>query len=216
MKWAALFASLSWISLTSAAAIIVPRVEIRQAANDTENQLSGACRPVTFIFARGTGESGNVGTDVGAPLIADLRAALGTANIAAQGVDYAADVLGYLEGGDPAGSKTMASLINQAASQCPSTQIAIGGYSQGAQLVHNAASMLSATVTARIAAVVLFGDPDRVGRSTLPPVGTVPAANVDSFCHNEDIICTGSGGATQHLNYNLDAPAASSFIVARV
>ncbi|KAJ6479015.1 cutinase-domain-containing protein [Mycena sanguinolenta] len=233
MKWTALFASLSWISLTSAAAIAVPRVEIRQAANDTENQLSGACRPVTFIFARGTGESGNVGTDVGAPLIADLRAALGTANIAAQGVDYAADVLGYLEGGDPAGSKTMASLINQAASQCPSTQIAIGGYSQGAQLVHNAASMLSATVTARIAAgtlypaylltnlptkclVVLFGDPDRVGRSTLPPVGTVPAANVDSFCHSGDIICTGSGGATQHLNYDLDAPAASSFIVARV
>jgi hypothetical protein len=49
---------------------------------------------VQFIFARGTGESGNVGTDVGAPLIANLRAALGTANIAAQGVDYAADVLG--------------------------------------------------------------------------------------------------------------------------
>ncbi|KAJ7927850.1 cutinase-domain-containing protein [Mycena leptocephala] len=206
MKWTALFASLSWVSLTSAVAVSMPSVEIRQTANDTENQLSGV-----HLCPR-TGESGNVGTDVGAPLIANLRAALGTANIAAQGVDYAADVLG----GDPAGSKTMASLINQAASQCPSTQIAIGGYSQGAQLVHNAASMLSAATTARIAAVVLFGDPDRVGRSTLPPVGTVPAAKVDSDCHNDDIICTGSGGATQHLNYNLDTPAASSFIVARV
>ncbi|KAJ6525141.1 cutinase [Mycena capillaripes] len=169
-----------------------------------------------FIFARGTNEDGNVGTDVGAPLIADLRAALGANNIAAQGVDYAADVLGYLEGGDPAGSTTMASLINQAATQCPSTQIAIGGYSQGAQLVHNAASTLSAAVTARIAAVVLFGDPDRVGHPTPPPVGTIPAAKVDSFCHTGDIICTGLGGASEHLNYNLDAPAASSFIIARV
>ncbi|KAJ6521230.1 cutinase [Mycena capillaripes] len=169
-----------------------------------------------FIFARGTNEDGNVGSDVGAPLIADLRAALGANNIAAQGVDYAADVLGYLEGGDPAGSTTMASLINQAATQCPSTQIAIGGYSQGAQLVHNAASTLSAAVTARIAAVVLFGDPDRVGHPTPPPVGTIPAAKVDSFCHTGDIICTGLGGASQHLNYNLDAPAASSFIIAHV
>ncbi|KAJ6471636.1 cutinase, partial [Mycena vitilis] len=166
------------------------------------------------IFARGTNEDGNVGADVGAPLIADLRASLGTDGIAAQGVNYSASVLGYLEGGDPAGSTTMLNLINTAASKCPSTDIVIGGYSQGAQLVHNAAAKLTAAVTARISAVVLFGDPDRVGRSTLPPVGTVPAAKVDSFCHTGDIICTGSGGAAQHLNYDEDAPTASAFIVA--
>ncbi|KAJ7351310.1 cutinase, partial [Mycena albidolilacea] len=168
------------------------------------------------IFARGTNEDGNVGARVGPPVIADLRAALGTTGIAAQGVDYDASVLGYLEGGDPTGSTTMTTLINTAASKCPSTKIVIGGYSQGAQLVHNAASKLTAAVTARIAAVVVFGDPDRVGRSTLPPVGTIPAAKVDSFCHTGDIICTGSGGAAEHLNYDEDAPSASAFIVARV
>jgi cutinase len=46
----------------------------------------------------------------------------------------------------------MTTLINTAASKCPSTKIVIGGYSQGAQLVHNAASKLTAAVTARIAA----------------------------------------------------------------
>ncbi|KAJ7292059.1 cutinase, partial [Mycena rebaudengoi] len=168
------------------------------------------------IFARGTSESGNVGSRIGPPLIADLRAALGTAGIAAQGVNYSASVLGYLEGGDPAGSTTMVNLINTAASKCSSTKIVISGYSQGAQLVHNAAERLTAAVTARIAAVVVFGDPDRVGRSTLPPVGTVPASKVSSFCHTGDIICTGSGGAEQHLNYDQDAPAASAFIVAHV
>ncbi|KAJ6629664.1 cutinase-domain-containing protein [Mycena sp. CBHHK59/15] len=230
MKSTAVFTSLLWISLASAAAIAVPKStpiapEIvafpvsqltARATNDTENELSGACKPVTFIFARGTNEDGNVGAIIGPPLIADLRAALGTAGIAAQGVDYDASVLGYLEGGDPAGSTTMANLINTAATKCTSTKIVISGYSQGAQLVHNAADKLTAAVTARIAAVVVFGDPDRVGRSTLPPVGTVPAAKVDSFCHTGDIICTGLGGAAEHLNYDEDAPNASAFIVARV
>ncbi|KAJ6556160.1 cutinase-domain-containing protein [Mycena capillaripes] len=228
MKSGAL-ASLFWISLASAAAIapkpapVVPAIAAfpvpditALATSDEEDQLSGPCRPATFIFARGTSEDGNVGARVGPPLIADLRAALGTDGIAAQGVNYSASVLGYLEGGDPAGSVTMATLINTAASKCPSTQIVIGGYSQGAQLVHNAASTLSAAVTARIAAVVLFGDPDRVGRSTLPPVGTIPAAKVSSDCHTGDIICTGSGGATEHLNYDEDAPAASAFIVSHL
>ncbi|KAJ7111155.1 cutinase [Mycena crocata] len=230
MKSIAVFTSLFWISVASAAAVaplrsapVVPEIPAFPtpqitafAASDTENELSGACRPVTFIFARGTNENGNVGARIGPPLIASLRAALGITGIAAQGVDYAANVLGYLLGGDPAGSTTMANLINTAATKCPSTKIVISGYSQGAQLVHNAAEKLSAAVTARIVAVVVFGDPDRVGRSTLPPVGTVPAAKVSSFCHAGDIICTGLGGSEQHLNYNQDAQAASAFIVAHV
>ncbi|KAF7337350.1 Cutinase [Mycena sanguinolenta] len=208
---------LFWISLASGASVAVrappaPELTTRAASNDTENQLSGPCRPVTFIFARGTGEDGNVGARIGPPLIADLRVALGTDGIAAQGVDYDASVLGYLEGGSPSGSATMATLIDTAASQCPDTQIVIGGYSQGAQLVHNAAATLNASVTARIAAVVTFGDPKRV-ESSAPPIGTVPFDKVYSDCHTDDIICTGFGGVTEHLDYDEDAPAASAFIV---
>ncbi|KAJ6558822.1 cutinase [Mycena vulgaris] len=173
---------------------------------------------------RGTSETGNVGAWIRPPLIVDLRATLGTMGIAAQGVDHDASVLGNLHdlgGDDPAGSPTIMSLINTAAPQCPSTKI----------LVHNAAAKLTAAVTAHIAAgvhppllpsakliafniVIVFGDPYCVGRSTLPPVGIVPAAKVSSFCHH--IICTGSGGAEQHLSYDLDAPAASALIVAHI
>lgn len=127
-------------------------VEARQALSTTENGLSAACKAVTFIFARGTNEDGNVGTIAGPPLFAALRSSLGAAAINFQGVTYAANVFGYLVGGDPAGSTEMLRLINLAATQCPSTKLVIGGYSQGAQLVHKAADKLTAAVTARVAA----------------------------------------------------------------
>ncbi|KAM3074979.1 hypothetical protein ACMFMG_007558 [Clarireedia jacksonii] len=178
----------------------------------TENGLTtDACKPVIVIFARGTNEDGNVGSRVGPPLFTQLRSKLGTSKVTVQGVDYSANVLGYLAGGDSAGSSTMASLINSASTKCPSAKLVLGGYSQGAQLVHNAAETLSSAVTAKVAAVVVFGDPDR-GQA----VGTVSTSKVDSFCHDQDIICTGSGGFTTHLTYDVDAPAAASFIVSAV
>lgn len=69
-----------------------------------------ACRDVTVIYARGTGQQGNIGesTDVG-PLFFDDLAAL-VPSFAAQGVNYSANVLGFEEGGDPTGSALMANL----------------------------------------------------------------------------------------------------------
>lgn len=58
----------------------------------------------------------------------------------------------YLIGGSTSGSATYLSTINQASTQCPSTKIVLGGYSQGAQILHNAAEKLTAAVTAKIAA----------------------------------------------------------------
>ncbi|KAF7878821.1 hypothetical protein EAF04_000024 [Stromatinia cepivora] len=175
----------------------------------TENGLTtDACKPVIVIFARGTNEEGNVGQDVGPYVFTDLRASLTTEKVTVQGVDYAANVLGYLEGGDPTGSTTMASLTNTAAAKCPSAKLVLGGYSQGAQVLHNAAKTLSADVTAKIAAVIMFGDPDN-GQA----VGTVPTSKVLSICHDQDIICTGLGWFTTHLTYSEDAQTASDFIV---
>ena len=121
--------------------------------DDTRNEL-GECKPVTVIFARGTIELGNVGSLVGPPFFNALDVVLGADNVGVQGVDYPADILGYLEGGDPGGAATAASLLNQAASQCPDTQIVLSGYSQGAQVVHLGEAQVSAEVAARIAAVV--------------------------------------------------------------
>lgn len=60
----------------------------------------------------------------------------------------------------------------------------MSGYSQGAQVVHDGIEQLSASETAFITAVVLFGDPDQIY-----PVGGVPADDVSRVCHKGDIIC---------------------------
>ena len=121
--------------------------------SDTRNELS-ECKPVTVIFARGTIELGNVGSLAGPPFFNALDVAIGAENVGVQGVDYPATIEGYLEGGDPGGAATTAQLLEQAASQCPDTQIVLSGYSQGAQVVHLGEAMVSAEVAARIAAVV--------------------------------------------------------------
>ena len=121
--------------------------------SDTRNELS-ECKPVTVIFARGTVELGNVGSLAGPPFFNALDVAIGAENVGVQGVDYPATIEGYLEGGDPGGAATTAQLLEQAASQCPDTQIVLSGYSQGAQVVHLGEAMVSAEVAARIAAVV--------------------------------------------------------------
>ena len=52
-----------------------------------------------------------------------------------------------------------ASLVQQAISQCPQSKVIISGYSQGGQLVHNAAKQLPSSVTGALAGAVIFGDP---------------------------------------------------------
>lgn len=122
------------------------------------NELA-ECKPVTVIFARGTIELGNVGSITGPPFFNALNDLIGEENIAIQGVDYPADIIGYLKGGDPGGAAQTASLLEQAASECPDTQVVLSGYSQGAQVVHLGEAQVSAEVAARIAAVVSLNFP---------------------------------------------------------
>lgn len=96
---------------------------------------------------------------VGPGLISNLQQQLGANNVAAQGVDYPASAAGNVPGGDSEGPQTMAQLVQQAASQCGSTQIVLGGYSQGASVVHQAAQQFQGDAASKIKAAVLFGDP---------------------------------------------------------
>jgi hypothetical protein len=57
-------------------------------------------------------------------------------------------------------------------------------FSQGGQLVHNAADMLSAQDSAFVQASVIFGDPNNGS-----PVGKVSAAQTKVICHTGDLIC---------------------------
>jgi cutinase len=118
------------LSLASASPVLVPRV-----AGDTQNDLTNGsgCKAMTVIFARGTTETGNVGTLTGPPFFAALDKAMGAGQVAVQGVEYPADIPGFLAGGDKTGSAKMASLVTQALADCPDTKVVMSGYSQGGE-----------------------------------------------------------------------------------
>lgn len=89
----------------------------RQYSSSSYNQLTDgtACRPISVIYARGTGQQGNVGdSQAVGPLFFNQIASRvgGTSQLAIQGVTYPANVAGFFAGGDAAGSTTMTNLIS--------------------------------------------------------------------------------------------------------
>nr|POE95407.1 cutinase [Quercus suber] len=186
-------------------------VDKRQYSNvNTENQLTDgtACRAVTIIFARGTFESGNVGSLTGPPFFQAVANLLGSSSVAVQGVAYPADVAGFEAGGDATGSALMAKLAAQAQSQCPKTKLVLSGYSQGSQLVHKAGALLTDSQAAFVNSVVVFGDPDNG-----VAISHIPASKVLTICHPTDNICQGgSNFFGSHLTYSMDAKTAANFV----
>jgi cutinase len=193
----------------------------------------------SFLFcskltvATKTTETGNIGGIVGPPFVAALKSQLGASNVAVQGVNnYPADIPGFLAGGSATGSANMAAvsslpspisiarvmlkpspfqLIQQTMTQCPSTKLCVSGYSQGAQVAHNAAKLISSAATAFINSVVLFGDPDDGSA-----FGSVPASKVSTDCHLGDDICLhGDLILLPHLDYCLDVGSEATFAVGK-
>ncbi|KAG0153150.1 hypothetical protein PDIDSM_5000 [Penicillium digitatum] len=171
----------------------------------TENGVTqnSGCKEYTFIFARGTTELGNMGSVVGPPLAQQLNSLTGD-KVTVQGVDYPADVAGNALLG-ASGGPAMAKLVGQALSQCPQTKILLGGYSQGAMVVHNAANSLAA---GQVTAAVLFGDPFKAQN-----VGKVPADKVKEFCHLGDPVCLNGANVMAHITYGVDTETAAKFLV---
>jgi len=85
----------------------------------------------------------------------------------------------------------------------------MSGYSQGGQLVHNAAKMLSADTMAKISSAVIFGDPNN-GQA----VAGVAASRTLVVCHAGDDICKhGDLILLPHLTYAENADQAANFVI---
>ncbi|KAH7097265.1 cutinase-domain-containing protein [Auriculariales sp. MPI-PUGE-AT-0066] len=156
-----------------------------QTSSDIVNVI---CRQMTLLYARGTNEGGNLGLAVGPPLQTALAAAVGTDNLAVQGIDYPADCKGAIGGSvDPfnaTGSVNCADMVTAVLEYCPNTAVVISGYSQGAQQAHGCLMRLSPEQVANIQAVVTFGDP-----LSATPFDQVDAARTKVFCNEGDEVC---------------------------
>lgn len=151
----------------------------------------------------------------------------GTTTVAIQGIPYPASIPGFLAGGSPFGADLMALMANQTATACPNTKLVLAGYSQGAQLVHNAMGLINnatnntstvgafspAVVNPRITSILLFGDP----RNGTAVPGVDNAQRVLSVCHAQDDICAKGGDVVtlDHLTYSQDAAQAAMFAMQR-
>ncbi|EKM82449.1 hypothetical protein AGABI1DRAFT_117924 [Agaricus bisporus var. burnettii JB137-S8] len=165
-----------------------------------------ACADVTVVYARGTTEVPLIGTVVGPPFASALRIALGGRSLNFVGVDYDADIAGFLVGGDPEGARTMARDVTSFANSCPDTAIVMSGYSQGAQVTHLAAEQLSSSVRERVNAVVVFGDPKN--GDGFP--GVLDDRSI-TFCAFGDNICDGGVLVLlPHLSYGRPETGASA------
>lgn len=151
------------------------------AGSPLPQTASGAsCKTFTLLFARGTTETGTLGTVVGPGLQKSVESALGSDQVTVQGVAYAADAGGItaeVSGSGP-GSVAMAQEADTWLTNCPGTKLIITGYSQGAMVVHNAASKLKAAGSiSSVVAAVTFGDPYK----TQQPAG-IATADFHTFC----------------------------------
>ncbi|KAK3381752.1 cutinase-domain-containing protein [Podospora didyma] len=195
---------------------------VEPRADDTANELKNGgstCPPVIFIVARGSTESGNLGT-IGPIMSPILKAQFGAANVWTQGVGgaYTAGILGNLAtDGAPADAiaegKAMLALAN---SKCPKAKVVVAGYSQGAALMAAAIRDTTAAIREQVKGVVLFGYTKN--KQNGGKIINYPSDRLTVFCADGDLVCTGTLIVTSaHTSYGPQAAdQAPKFLIARI
>lgn len=203
---------------------------------------SQSCPDIGVVFARGTAEPPGVG-GVGQRFVEALRAQAFPRTVGVHGVNYPASN-NFTAG--PAfqmnvveGVRDESNHVLGVTSVCPSTQMVLGGYSQGAVVTALATSgvvptglapgvappPMPADVVDNVAAVVLFGTPagwsaEKYGAPAID-VGPAYAAKALEFCATGDTVCSGaapSGSSTPHQQYGVNGMVeqAAAFAVTRL
>jgi cutinase len=168
------------------------------------------CPDIEVVFARGTGEPPGIGR-VGQAFVDGLRPLVGGRTVNTYAVDYPADYdfLTAQQGAQDAEAHVQAMVT-----QCPSTKIVLGGYSQGAAVVDMMAGIpplgnkigevgsappLSSDLQSAIAAVAVFGNPST--KFSLPLTNSVWGNRAIDLCKDGDPICSRGRNPFAHSDY---------------
>jgi cutinase len=182
---------------------------------------AATCADIDVVAARGTNESGTLGTIVGDPVFAALQNRLSsTKTLSSYRVNYPASLAA---GSASQGNADLVNHVNAQAAACPAQKFILVGYSQGANVVDNSVGISSqgalvgapivavipSTVEPRVAALLLFGNPIRaIGRS----INNNYQARTLDICANGDPVCQAGGlNFFAHLSYTRNAGQAADF-----
>ncbi len=173
------------------------------------------CPDVDVVFARGTSEAPGIGS-AGEAFVNALRPRLGERSMDVYPINYPATndyVTGYQ------GLFDEKAHIESEIANCPSTQIVLGGYSQGAAIAGFATSAnipagvdpadvpkpLAPDAANHIAAVTLFGTPSNnfMDQINQPHVVIGPAyvAKTIELCAPGDPVCADGNDWVAHVGY---------------
>jgi cutinase len=195
-----------------------------------------SCPAVEVVFARGTNEPPGVGA-TGQSFVDALTARLPGKAVDVYGVNYPAS-MNFGQAAD--GITDASNRIQSIAAGCPSTEIVLGGYSQGAavagytttdsipagfDLPAGITGPMPPAVAPHVAAVVLFGTPDAwimnlLDRSAPPiTIGQSYIAKTLQLCATGDPVCFPGGlDRSAHSSYknNGMADQAADFAVGQL
>jgi cutinase len=185
------------------------------------------CPDVSVVFARGTSEPVGIGR-VGQAFADSLQAQLPGRTVATYAVNYPAtyDFLGAADGASDA-----TAYVSSLASQCPSTRVVLGGYSQGAAVVDMLAGIpplgnkvgeigsappLPSSLAGNVAAVVAFGNPST--KFGIPLTASTFGGRAIDMCSDGDPICSDGRNPFAHTGYERGPmPAdAAGFVAGRI
>jgi cutinase len=185
----------------------------------TASAADDSCPAVEVVFARGTNEAPGVGA-TGQSFVDALNARLPGKTVAVSGVNYPAS-MNFGQAAD--GIVDASNQVQAIATNCPTTKIVLGGYSQGAavagytttdsvpagfDLPAGITGPMPAAVAPHVAAVVLFGTPDAwimnlLDRSAPPiTIGQSYIGKTLQLCATGDPVCFPGGlDRSAHSSY---------------
>jgi cutinase len=181
---------------------------------------SSSCPSVYVLFARGTSESGTLGTIVGPDFTSAVESNLPGTSVSIWGDPYAASVNQSSAG---PGATDMTDELESDASACPNAKFVLGGYSQGASVVDIALGIktelgsgtaIPTSDQPKLAAILTWGNPLRLtGGETIAKEMPALASRTTEYCNTGDPVCGNGYNIEAHLEYgtNGDATAGGVF-----